>query len=441
MLMRVKIISINLRIVYINSRFMSISELKILMDGIKIADILHIKEENLKNLDKEMQKLTGKSGVIQVVEKDIEEAINKRLDILGLKIDCSAEDIIHALVEKLCTNEEGLYKYIGITRDSFDFEKLAQVAKNISHAKQGFFLKIEKAANILRKYPPEGTIKYLGYGNVNELLKKEDVLEVFSALRFTETTEWMHEMFEVVYSGFTAEDFEEREIELRMLGKQWEEIAKKFVEKKHHNVSHLKEFGVIFLNPINQTAKGALFRDFALFFHYFHEIVFYSNLFKKHSSSKNFAERLKSFLRGDVPELDSVGKGEWLIVQRYLWKENPQDPRLVLPRVNPEALHWHKGEQNLVEFGKQNPEVGLGFWDDLDWVAGYFFNKEKDKILVSFDLEDNAMSLVSAQQEAHKYIKYHQQEALWNELFRRYVGKEELDRLLVENFEKGIIKL
>ena len=68
--------------------------------------------------------------------------------------------------------------------------------------------------------------------------------------------------------------------------------------------------------------------------------------------------------------------------------------------------------------------------------------KEGGKILISFDLEDNAMSLVSSQsEEMHSYFKYHQQEALWNELFRRYIGREEMDRLLMENFEKGIIKL
>ena len=67
-----------------------------------------------------------------------------------------------------------------------------------------------------------------------------------------ESDEWMHETFEVAYSGFTAADFEERPIEIKVLGKEWHEVAKQFVAKKHHNVSHLKEFGVIFLNPIQE---------------------------------------------------------------------------------------------------------------------------------------------------------------------------------------------
>ena len=77
----------------------------------------------------------------------------------------------------------------------------------------------------------------------------------------------------------------------------------------------------------------------------------------------------------------------------------------------------------------------------MDWVAGYFENEEGKDILISFDLEDNAMNFVSASHEDHEYIKYHQQEALWNELFKRYVGAQQRDKLLIDNFNKGVISL
>ena len=47
---------------------------------------------------------------------------------------------------------------------------------------------------------------------------------------------------------------------------------------------------------------GKFLRDFALLLHYFHEIEFYSKLFKKYSAEENFAEKFKSLLRGDVKE-------------------------------------------------------------------------------------------------------------------------------------------
>ena len=320
------------------------------MKKIKLHDILRVKEGVLEGLENDMKEVVGKRGVVAQIEKDMRNAIEKRLDLLGLNEDSNAEEIVNALTEHIRTDEQGLYAYVKGKQEDFEdtkkakklFDRLRELAFEILSDKEGYFLKKEKAQQILRKYPPIGTIEYLKYKDVEELLKKEDVVEVMSALRFTETNEWMHKAFDVAYGSFTADDFELRSIELRMLGPQWYEIGKKFVEKKHHNVSHLKEFGIIFLNPINQYLQGALFRDFALFFHYFHEIIFYSKLFEKNFASENFAEHLKALLRGDVLEKKSVKKGEWLIVQRYLWKENHKDPRLSLPRVNPEALHWHK---------------------------------------------------------------------------------------------------
>lgn len=428
----------------------------------RLYEILRIKKEVLEKLDVSMIEITGKRGVIEKLEEDIARQVDNRLEKMNISRKSRADEVVDALTGEINNHENQLYQHIGISREDFDtsspanesaqgtsvslvraFEKIKKAAYEITSAKDGFFLKKEKAQEILIKNPPEGAIKYFKYKDVEELLSKQDVNEVMSAARFTETDEWMHQTFDVAYSAFTPSDFERREIELRVLGEQWHEIALKFVTKKHHNVSHLKEFGVIFLNPIDQGAPGALLRDFALFFHYFHEIAFYSKLFEYHSNNPNFNETLKSFLRGDVLKKNSVEDGEWLIVQRYLWKSELKDPRLFLPRVNPESRHWHRGEQDLIKLGKVDPDIDFEFWDNLDWVADYFLNKKGKKELISFDMEDNAMTFAEEQKKQLKYgyIWYHQQEALWNELFKRYMGREEFDDILIKNFAKGSIKL
>ncbi len=264
---------------------------------------------------------------------------------------------------------------------------------------------------------------------------------MFSALRFTETDEWMHTTFDVAYSKFTPKDFEHRAIELKVLGPQWAEIGKKYVEKKHHNVSHLKEFGVIFLNPIAQSGAGKFVRDFALLLHYFHEIVFYSKLFERYAGKSDFNKKFISLLRGDVPEAERATLSAWLIIQRYLWKENPQDPRLFIPHVNPEAMHWRKAEEDLVKFGEQHKEINLEFWNNLWSVAGFFPNKKGDRELVSFDLEDNAMMVAHKAEGKVVSLSYHQQEALWNKIFAAYVGGYDiLESSIIENMDKGLIK-
>ena len=215
------------------------------------------------------------------------------------------------------------------------------------------------------------------------------------------------------------------------------EIAQKYVAKKHHNVSHLKEFGVIFLNPIAEDIPGKFLRDFALLLHYFHEIEFYSKLFRRYSGGPDFAVRLKALLRGDVKNVMTVREGEWLIVQRYLFKENPDDPRLFLPRVNPESLHWLRGERDIARLGEHEKNLGLEMWWNRDWVAFY---DEMCDCIASFDLEDNAMSAVSAAEGKQEIFGYHQREALWTKIFQEYAGGEaEAERLLIENFDKGSI--
>ena len=405
----------------------------------KISKILGVASETLKELDTAMGVKTGRSGVIEAVCDLNERTIASTLEKINSKIN-TAGHVRGTLRKAMFLHEKQFLNFLESVSGKTEFEKATNLAKQIVSAKNGFFLKKQHAGDILKERPPQKLLDYLGYRNVKELLAKEDVTEAFSALRFVETDEWMHETFEKVYGNFKASDFEERSIELKVLGPQWLDVGKKFVAKKHHNVSHLKEFGIIFLNPVKMDIPGKFLRDFALLLHYFHEIDFYSKLFKKYSTEKNFPGKFKSLLRGDVPEIQRVGSGEWLIAQRYLAKINPKDPRLLLPRVNPESMHWARGERDLARFALEYDDLDLELWHDLDWIGGLFSNKEKDEV-VSFDLEDNAMSLVSFMEGREEFFTYHQCEAMWVKIFEGYVGGEEkMEELLIQNFAQGTIK-
>ncbi len=129
---------------------------------------------------------------------------------------------------------------------------------------------------------------------------------------------------------------------------------------------------------------------------------------------------------------------EWRIVQRYLAKEDENDPRLFEPHVNPEAVHWRKAENDVAKLGARFPQLELDFWKDLDWI-GDFFPQDGGEKLVSMNLIDTVMSLVQ-EKELIKYL-YHHQEALWNKIFVSYMGEENLEKLIVENFDRGVISL
>ncbi len=405
-----------------------------------LGRILGVEAKFLEGVDHTMAERTGKMGVMAHVAQEIENASRHMLIALGVTMaPPKANEVRAALQVAIERDEAKLRKVLEDTPGENEFEKAANLSRKIVKVGKGFFLKKSFGEEILTKNRPDNLLKFLGYGGVDEMLKHHDVTEIFSALRFIESEQWMHETFEKAYGGFTAADFEEREIEIKVLGTEWREVAQKFVAKKHHNVSHLKEFGIIFLNPIREDAPGKYLRDFALLFHYFHEVEFYSKMFRHYAPRKDFAARFKSLLRGDLPKRTTVSEGEWLIMQRYLAKENPKDPRLFLPRVNPESIHWFRGERDLADFGAAREDIDLELWRDLDWVAG-IFNDGTDP-LVSFDLEDNAMSTVSALEGKTEHWNYHQREALWTRLFLEYAGSEEaMERLLVEHFEKNTVQ-
>ncbi|MEK7630328.1 MAG: hypothetical protein AAB432_03035 [Patescibacteria group bacterium] len=409
------------------------------MDGLNsLAKILRVDETFLEKLDREMAKRCGKTGVLEKIAAANIEIINQALNLLN-SANRSADHVRSILRQTILNHEKHLMTFVDKMPGKTEFDKAAKLVKKIAKIDKGFFLKKKLAQQILEKSKPAELFKYLKVKTLAEALKTHDVTELFSALRFTESEEWMHKTFETAYSNFGANDFEEREIEIKVLGPEWKNVSEKFVAKKHHNVSHLKEFGVIFLNPISENIPGKFLRDFALLLHYFHEIEFYSKLFGHYSAKPDFAEKLKMFLRGDVPDIYKTEAGEWLIVQRYLAKINPSDARLFLPRVNPESMHWARGERDLTSFQAPEANLDLKLWHNLDWVGCVFADSNEE--IVSFDLEDNAMSLVSFMEGKNESFNYHQRESMWTKIFEEYVGGEEkMERILIENFDKGVVR-
>ena len=92
------------------------------------------------------------------------------------------------------------------------------------------------------------------------------------------------------------------------------EIQPYTLEKKYHNISHLKEFGIIFVIPLPIDTAGETTRMFTLLLHYLHEVPFYSDLFRKYSTQPDFVSNFKSLLRGDIPTgpIPENGKINWV---------------------------------------------------------------------------------------------------------------------------------
>jgi hypothetical protein len=389
-----------------------------------------------------MAEIVGHNLALKSIVEENEKRIDLALDKLGVSSRI-ASDIFKALISKIRKDDEKLNSHIHKqTRvDHAGFKNLLNVAKECAGSPRGKFLKMEKAEGLIHLNPPPRIMEFLGYKNTRELLDKEDIFEVFAAIRFMEDGKWLNEVFFKPYEIMGPDDFEEREIRVRVLNEKWLKGAEKFITKKYHNLSHLKELGLIFIVPLVVEIPGETTRAFSLALHYFHEIKFYSDLFEKYMKEREFAKKFVSSLRGDVLEThfpeEDLGK-KWLIIQRYLAKEDEYDWRLFYPHINPEAIHWAKAERDLSELSKRFG-LGLEFWEGLGFVGDFFKDEAGVEVLASFNLIDMTMSL--AQEKTQQKFLYHHQEALWNKIFSTFFSDEKMERLIIENFEKGYISL
>ena len=413
----------------------------------KLNQILGAKTELFEQLDNRMSALSGKPSVFRQVLEEGETAVNTTLERFGLSPEQrTAENVYTTLANRLTELDAVLYQYLGQPSllNPASCEKMVNTALELAQPPKGFFIKESKAITMLEANPPQKLLEHMGYTNVCELIEKEGLVSVMGALRFVQDSTWMHNFFDQAYSDLIASDFEERVVQVKILDAKWLGETNKFVEHKFHNLSHLKEWGIIFIVPLEIDTPGEMLRVFSLLLHYLNEVPFYSTLFQRFANRSDFAGWVKSLLRGDVLTVEQIAEKkldyDWLIIQRYLAKDDSNDMRLLLPHVNPETIHWHRVGENFMRLKPLIGATGEYFdvWHNLDWVAGWFNSSATTTAqLVSFNIIDLVMSLVD---RGEKRYLYHQFEALWNKLFIAHLGKEKLDQLISERIIDGYIK-
>ncbi|MEK9170069.1 MAG: hypothetical protein AAB674_00270, partial [Patescibacteria group bacterium] len=200
-----------------------------------LAKILGVDSAMLVNLDNIMAQKTGKDGVLDKVFKENEKNIKNVLETFNSS-NRETFHILSTLRKTIFNHERQFLDFLKIVEGGTEFEKSAKLAKKITKVKKGLFLKKECAEQILKKCPPINLLKYLNIPDISKAFGSYDIMEIFSALRFMESKEWMHKTFDTAYSNFKISDFEEREIEIRVLDPIWQEVGEKFIVQKYHNV-------------------------------------------------------------------------------------------------------------------------------------------------------------------------------------------------------------
>jgi hypothetical protein len=403
-----------------------------------IAKVLKTDKDIIFNLEKRCGERTAKPGILDKVVQENNDLISRSLKTLGLTPEASLQEIVWRLEQRNKQDELELQEMFGQT-DFMNPEFGNKLLKTVFHKvnpRQGLFLKKQKAQEFILNQPPVNIIKCLGYSSAEEMLAKEDLMQIYAGLRFGETNDWLVQKFFKQYEALTPSDFEARPIQTAVLDARYTPLAKEFIDKKYHNVSHLKEMGLLFIIPTKFNQPGQLMKVFSLLFHYCYEIQFYADLIGEYAKdASTFANNIISLFRGDVPEpVIDLSSPNWLVVQRYLEKEDQNDLILMVPHVNPESLHWSKAQNDISQLSEN-----FAFWHNLDWVGGFFKDEIGAEVLVTFNLVDIVMMLAD-KNKGKKYV-YHQREALWNKIFVEYFGWEMLQKSIKDNILGGVVKL
>lgn len=401
-----------------------------------LSDLLNAKEPLFDKSLKQLELASHRQGVDAALIADIHQKAKAAMRQLGLdEKDTTGPELYEALNAKIHDHNKHLTRKIG-GHEAMPVEQLLPLmkaaAEKVRTPRDCWVLKKSVAKDMLRQMPPPNIMKRLGHRSVESMLKHENLAEVYGALRFAESPEWLNS-FDETYKKLSPSDFETRKIEIVIMPHdRWGDIAEHFVEKKRHNITHLKELGVILMLPVKaEHLPGITIWVMSLLFHYTNEIRLYSAFFKMQQVKKNFGKIIVDTLIAD-PDLGPIMAGQhihWRVIQRYFGKlETESHPEIFEPHVQPEDLHWRKAEAVLYAI---DPE--LEFWQDLDYVALMYEGRP-----LPFNMMDVAASYCNKVPYKQRTI-YHFRESLWNEVFMRYMSQKVLQEQVLKQLDNDMI--
>ncbi len=387
---------------------------------------------------KELEKTAGRPSMDVRLIGDIMQKSRQTIALLGLDpADTTGPELYRALINRMRAHDAHLAKHIG-GADPDDVQTLIPLIKKAVDKtrlpRSAWVMKRSVAKRMLQANPPTKIMKHLGYSSVDSMIKRENLFEIYGALRFAESPAWL-KRFNNAYKKLQPSDFETRDIEIIVMDRErWGDIAEGFIRKRRHNVAHLKELGVVLLLPTRlERLQGIAIMTLPLVLHYINEIRLYSAFFKLQQVKPGFGRIVADTLNVDIHSAAVMAGNRlhWRVIQRYYGaQDDGLHPEIFQPHIQPEDLHWRRAEEQLYMI---DPE--LGFWKDLNYVgvmAG-------DGRPVSFNLMDVSMNYCIGAAYEHR-VSHRMRESLWNEIFMRYMGEKVLEQQILQQLDSTMIK-
>ena len=389
-----------------------------------LSELLQAEEPFFGMAIERLEQSSGHAGVDVRLSAEIIGKVHIKLRSLGLDPrDTTGAELYRALFNLVKKHDEFLAARIGIQDASDVAEVLGRVqeaASALDVPKKAWVLKQSVAKRLIKATPPKKVMKQLGYRSVDSLVKRERIGVIFGGMRFIESDEWMR-AFVSKYKQLKPTDFELRNIEIITLSDpRWGSSAQSFVNRKRHNIAHIKETGTILLLPLPvKKLPGVTIVALPLVLYYINEIRLYGTFFKSQQVKAGFGSIVVDTINNDTGKHARVADQHvhWRVVHRHFGSGKREHPEIFEPHVEPEDLLWRQAEETLYRL-----EPALHFWYDVEYVSVMFDGKP-----VSFNLMDMAVSYINGLAYGDHSI-HHMQGSLWNELYARYIGEQVIER-------------
>jgi hypothetical protein len=398
-----------------------------------IAELAGADKQVLSETVHRLEMASGSPGVDVRLTGEIYGKLHMKMRELGLDPnDTTPQELYRALHNLVILHDKFIADKIGI-KDRHNPQQVLQsvvnFANNAEQPMQTWALKQTAMKRLLKNAPPKHLMKYLNYRSVDSMLKREPIGIVMNVARHIEPYLWQQKITKA-YKNLTPSDFETKKIDINYMSHaKWDTIGKLCAANKTTAVFHLAESGSIAVIPMPlHAAEGLTLASLLLIFHYVNEIRSYGTYFKFHHMRGDFGQLLVNTISQSDGNHAQLGTQSihWRVVHRYYGSGNRlSHPEIFEPHVQPEDLFYRKAEALLYKL-----EPALHFWHNTDYVGLPLSDGP-----LSFNLADMALNTIN-RIPYEKRANYHLREAVWNELYCRYMGQRSLELQLLQDLDE-----
>ncbi len=372
-----------------------------------LRKILNAREPLFSMTIDDLERASGNSGIDIALAANISQNFHEAVAGLGLDSrDLSSSEIYAAIMNRVRDDGARIMEKLRKT-SAIDFAKKSPLGKNV------WVLKHAAAKNLLRKSPPQKLMKNLGYRSIDSMLRREKIDEIYTAIRFSENDEWLDE-FNKGFAKITPTDFEIRGTKIiEINSEKFGILARDFMRRKHHDVIHAKEIGVVAIVPRPESLP---LLTLAFTFHYLNEIRLYSTFFKLKQTENDFGKIVAKTLSADPKNAAKIaGRNvHWRILHQHLGADETA-AKILPPHVQPEDLVFRSAAESLAKI-----DSAMTFWCGLNYTAKLY-----DDRILSFNLLDaliDAAENLPMEKGSNEYLR----RALGDEILARYLTAKTL---------------